>query len=96
MTSASLLCILAIADMPYGYYTFLRIVITSSAIFGAISLRSINPWFTWICILIAILFNPVLPVYFNRGIWRVIDVLTAVILVAAAVKISAGMCEEKI
>lgn len=75
------LLLLAFIDLPIGYYTFLRIVVT----IGAISVllkeyqNGINFWviafgFT------AILFNPFIPVYLgNKSVWIPIDLITAIL-----------------
>lgn len=34
--TAAALCVLALAEMPYGYYTFLRIAVCGAAGYGAV------------------------------------------------------------
>ena len=74
------MCILALMPLPYGYYTLLRIVVTTAAIYAA-----------WLCfsegeavdlrvagfVFIAILFNPIIPIHLSREIWAPIDVVAA-------------------
>jgi hypothetical protein len=75
------LLLLALADLPIGYYTFLRIVVTIGAIAVVISEfeNGINFWVV-VFGLIAILFNPLIPVYLNdKDIWTPIDIIVAII-----------------
>ncbi|MDC1024637.1 hypothetical protein OAR04_01775 [Flavobacteriales bacterium] len=77
---ASLL-FLAIIDLPIGYYTFLRILVTIGAI-GVIISEIENGITIWIIIfgIITILFNPFIPIYLNdKSAWIPIDIITAVL-----------------
>lgn len=70
--------------LPIGYYTFLRIVVTIGAILVVVIeyRNGINFWVLAFG-LIAILFNPFIPVYFNnKDVWTVINSVTAVIFIA--------------
>ena len=75
----------AVLPLPYGYYTFLRIIICASAIFlgckqFAIK-EEINAW-TVIFGVCAILFNPVIPIHLTRDTWFYINIAGAVLFVA--------------
>lgn len=75
--------LLGLADMPSGYYSFLRIVVCiSSCLYAYWSYcfsEKVNIGVI-IFVLIAILFNPIIPVYlYDSGTWGVIDVITAII-----------------
>lgn len=62
--------------MPIGYYTILRLSVTFAALLSIYHDRDtgVNAW-NVVFGLIAIVFNPIAPVYFNnRVIWSVIDV----------------------
>lgn len=75
------LLLLALADLPIGYYTFLRIVVTIGAIAVIIKEfeNGINFW-TLSFGLIAIIFNPLIPVYLNdKDAWMPIDLISAVL-----------------
>lgn len=72
------LLLLAILDLPYGYYTFLRIVVSIAA--GIIALNSYEDedsdlWFFYAGV--AALFNPIIPVYLPKELWIVLDVIIA-------------------
>jgi hypothetical protein len=81
----SLICagllILALFNLPIGYYTFLRIVVTIGAI--TIVINEFRDGFKiWVILfgLTAILFNPLIPVYLHdKSIWMPIDIAVAVL-----------------
>jgi hypothetical protein len=69
----------AIAEWPNGYYTILRwiTIITSILVAYQAFEKNIN-WAKFIFIIIAILFNPIAPVYLSRNSWLPIDIITAI------------------
>ena len=87
--AASALLVLALADFPYGYYTFLRLVVCATAAFGAFKATSINAE-GWTLILggMAVLFNPIIPVHLDRDIWALLDLLAAGLLAVSAFLLS--------
>ena len=77
----SVLLFLAIIDLPIGYYTFLRILVTIGAV-GIIISEIENGATFWVITfgVITILFNPVIPIYLNdKSAWIPIDIITAVL-----------------
>ncbi len=70
--------LLGILDFPYAYYTLLRIVVTVVSAFAAYNAVE-NDQQPWMIIFgaVAILFNPIIPIYLNKEIWVVIDVIVA-------------------
>lgn len=74
------LLVIALAHLPYGYYTFLRLIITGWTAFLAWSDYErggrINGWAIAFAA-IAVLFNPFVPVYLNPDVWRVLDLACA-------------------
>jgi hypothetical protein len=74
------LLVMAIFPLPYGYYTFLRIVVTLAA--GAAAVVSYRAagriqGITVLAVIIAIAFNPIVPVFLTRELWLPIDLLAA-------------------
>lgn len=87
---ASVLLLLTVIDWPYGYYTFIKFVITAVAIYYAYYLYQVAKkqdfWF-WSLIAIAILFNPLIPIYlYNKAVWWVIDGVVIIYFVSLVVK----------
>ncbi|MFW5700138.1 MAG: DUF6804 family protein [Cyclobacteriaceae bacterium] len=86
---ASLL-FLALADLPYGYYTFLRIVITIGAclnIYYEYNKQEKISFWVIIFGLIAILFNPLFQIHlYDKELWAIIDAVCAILFIVAAVR----------
>jgi len=77
----STMLLIAVAPLPYGYYTLLRLVVTGVLGWAAyISYTRNNYVLPWIFILIALLFNPIIKVHFQKEIWIVIDIAVCVFL----------------
>lgn len=76
--------LLALAPLPIGYYTLLRLVVTITAVLMA--LRYYNQeQMVWTIIfgLIALIFNPIIPVYLgDKNIWIPIDILTGLFFIS--------------
>lgn len=78
---SALLLVVALLELPVGYYTFLRIVIsfTSCAI---VYFEYQQKKFYWVYIfgLILILFNPIAPIYLGqKANWMFIDIAAALV-----------------
>jgi len=87
---ASILVLLTFLDWPYGYYSFLRIVITGISIYYAYYLYETSKklvfWF-WGLAIISILFNPIVPIYlYDKSLWGFIDVAVAVFFMGLIIK----------
>lgn len=64
----------AMADLPYGYYRLLRWVVCAVAIASAIQLHAgKRQGWAWVLGAVALLFNPLVPVHFEKATWRVFD-----------------------
>ena len=75
------LLLVGLLPLPYGYYTFLRIVVCLCAAVAAyLAFKAHNRMdvFVAISVAVAIVFNPIIPVYLNKGLWGVIDVVAAI------------------
>lgn len=82
--AAAILLFVGLGHHPYGYYTFLRWAVTIAAIVVAVvAWKSSSQWVTWPFVGIAILFNPIAPVYMTRHSWRPIDILCAIAFLAS-------------
>lgn len=79
------LLLLALARLPYGYYQFLRLIVCAVSAYTAylaFTLPNRQVWM-WGFGAVALLFNPVAPVYLSKGTWAYIDVATAVMLLTS-------------
>jgi uncharacterized protein DUF6804 len=88
------LLVVAIERLPYGYYTFTRFVVC-----GFAALLAYLAWEgegvasrTWAIVfgLMAILFNPFVPVYLKRATWAYFDIGCALIFAAHLIFIRWG------
>jgi len=73
----ALLCFIGVANLPIGYYTLLRIVVCFTSITMLIQFMK-NGFDFWVVSfsLLALLFNPILPVYLNdKPLWIIIDII---------------------
>lgn len=74
------LVLLALFPLPYAYYVFLRIVM-----FLFCGFLAYKQWVEesaadkWVVVLgaLALLYNPIFPIYLSREIWSVLNILTA-------------------
>jgi len=90
MKALSLICaaflLLALMNLPMGYYTFLRIIVTIGAV--VIVVKELENGFNfWVIAfgIMAILFNPLIPVYLqDKEAWMPIDFTAAVLFIVKA------------
>jgi hypothetical protein len=73
--------LLALDDLPYGYYQLLRWVTCGVALHSAFAYMNADS-ITWARIFfgMALLFNPVLPFYLSKDIWAGLDLAAAVLM----------------
>lgn len=72
------LLLIALLPLPYGYYTFLRLTVFMSSLFLVYQLSEMKEHkISAILALLAILFNPFIPVYLSRELWMPIDLISA-------------------
>jgi hypothetical protein len=70
----AVLLLLALLPLPYGFYTLLRLVVTICAVVIAYyHWQSGGKGVAFAMGFIALLFNPLTPVYLTREIWAPID-----------------------
>ncbi|MBU4349178.1 hypothetical protein KJ830_02225 [bacterium] len=74
----------AIAEWPFGYYTLLRWITCIASILVAFQAFEKNiDWAKVVFIVIAILFNPLVPIYLSRSTWIPLDIITAIFFIIA-------------
>jgi|GEM_PF-1540027 uncharacterized membrane protein/transcriptional regulator len=82
LVAAMVALFVAIFDMPSGYYDFLRIVVFITTGLTGIYFLNKNESSSGIALLlIAILWNPVIPIYiYEKSVWVVLDLIAIVII----------------
>jgi hypothetical protein len=75
------LLLIAIADLSYGYYKFLRIVISIIAGLNTfVELDSENKKLFFFFLAVLILFNPIIPIHLDKNTWTPINIIVGIIL----------------
>lgn len=78
----------SLGQWPYGYFTLQRWIVTISSIIVLLKAFDQNiDWAKIAFILIAILFNPIVPIYLTREIWIPIDIISGVLFLFGYFKI---------
>ena len=73
---------------PYGYYQILRWVVTATAIYVAYNARrGGKPAWSWVMGMVAVLFNPLWPIYLSKGTWIWLDLIVAILFLVSIKKI---------
>jgi hypothetical protein len=84
---ATIMLLVALADMPYVYYQILRIVLTVIAGIAAFSLFGKDIKHAgWIAVVIAVTYNPLVPFRMERESWEVINMLTILALAYVSIR----------
>lgn len=75
-----ILILIGILNQPYSYYEFLRVIVFIISIILALhALRNSNKTgFEYLYIAMAILYNPIFPVYLSKDTWVIFNVLTII------------------
>ena len=76
----SVFLLTALADNPYSYYQFMRVVtlLFTCFIIYTIYKHDNGSKYIWYFIAVALLFNPLIPIYLDKSAWAIFDVLVAV------------------
>ena len=76
---AALFLIGALGDWPYGYYQILRWVVCGVGAYSAYrAYESGHTGWAWVFGIVAVLFNPIMPFYLERGTWQILDLVAAI------------------
>jgi len=79
-------CFLALLKLPIAYYTLLRVVVSLGAILAVyLAIREKNYVWAFIFTIVAIIFNPLFPVYLHRKLpWMPIDIIVGLLFLLLA------------
>lgn len=74
---------IAVAPLPYGYYTLLRIVATVAFVWAAIAAYEREcEVLPWVFSVMAIVFNPIIKIHLPREVWAAVDIAAGILLLA--------------
>ena len=79
----SILLLLCLSDMPYGYYQFLRFVACIAFGYFAFGEQEKQTKWALFYIAMAILFQPFIKISLGRVLWNVVDVIVAIVLIGS-------------
>lgn len=83
---AAVLLLVAVGRNAYDFYTIMRWIVCGVCAYGAyLEFERKRTVWAWLFAIMAIAFNPIVPVRLSRGTWAPIDVLAAAVLVASVV-----------
>lgn len=74
----AVLLFLGVFSLPYGYYMLLRVIVFVSALY--LISQNKDAWL-FVFLGIAILFNPVFPIYLVKAIWIPIDIAVGILYI---------------
>ena len=86
--SIVILLMTTLKHLPHGFYTLLRLVVCLTSIFVASFAYKahIRHW-VYIMGFIALLFNPIIQIHFNKSTWQLIDLITAILFIVPIFKL---------
>lgn len=73
----AMVLLVAVGPWPYGFYMLLRLLVCAGSIFVALKLGNTSP-LTWTFVVLAIIYNPVFRISFEREFWTIINLVSAV------------------
>ena len=69
---------------PYGYYVLLRWVVALTAVFLLwLAYESKRTFWLFLMGMVAVLFNPIIPVHLDKETWVIIDLVVATLFLAS-------------
>lgn len=77
----SAILFISIAELPYGFYTVMRIVVPLLSAIYLLFVYFLKDEFSLMFIpniLIVILWNPILPIYLDKETWVIIDAIAGI------------------
>ena len=80
---------LGIFPLPYGYYTLLRFVACGVFAWAALiaQTKKNEEVLPWILGVLAVVFNPIVPIYFPKEVWVIIDFCSGLFLLFVSKKV---------
>ncbi len=75
----------ALFSVPYfAYYQLMNWVVVGAAVVTAWqALRQGSEWLMWVFIVVAVVFNPLAPLYFRADVWQIADIVAALLFTAS-------------
>lgn len=88
LVSITMLLMAMLGSWPYGFYVLLRLVVCLTSIFNAsFAYKKKQKQWMYTMGFIALLFNPIIKIHFDKSTWQLIDLVTAIILAFSVFKL---------
>lgn len=85
--AVALACFVAVFDLPYGFYQFLRLVVTGYA--GYLSFlyfQQRHSTIAWAFAFIALIYNPIFVIAMSKGVHAIFNLITVVLVLVELFK----------
>lgn len=88
-----MLALAVVGGQAYDFYMILRVVVCVISAYSAYKINKLGgvvinqEFWLWSFVIVAALFNPIVPVHLGRGAWLVIDVATIVLFVYSLIRV---------
>lgn len=70
----------ALLTFPFVYYQLMNWIVVGAALVTVQqSYQRNNHFFVWLFALVAVVFNPLAPLYLSANVWHIVDITTAVL-----------------
>lgn len=82
----AILLIVAVSNQQIGYYKFLRWCVFVTAIYVvyiSYTIKKQMNFGVWLFGLIAILFNPIIPFFLGKELWRTTDLIIGIVFIGS-------------
>lgn len=75
----------ALAPIPfYAYFQLMNWVVVGAALTTALqAYKQKRAWIVWLFVFVAVVFNPLAPLYLAADVWRVADIVVAVLFITS-------------
>ncbi len=68
--------------LPYAYYQFMNWAVVGAALAVALqSFKQNKKYLTWFFVFVAVVFNPIAPIYLSQNIWQIADIVVAALFI---------------
>jgi hypothetical protein len=68
--------------LPYAYFQLMNWIVVGSGVIAAYrAYLHRNTVFVWLFISLAVIFNPLAPLYFSSDIWKLMDIIAIALIV---------------
>lgn len=75
-----LLLLFALADVPYGYYQVVRVIVFCASVYLAVKEKDRNGEFwLWTFVTCALIYNPLIKLSLGKEVWPIANVATIVL-----------------